>query len=292
MTYPEKGDKMLIEICDKIHEWGSGSPYIVGLWNMFVYFIKQLCVHLCALQERQDILKKLIEDNPEASPIYNLPESLIKKFNTDLNNILKGLEVTGLIAAPKLLRQIVDGLPKTTFIRLHENIKQLQEMIIGELSEVLLIPREKSIWLENQRNVAHQFYQSFPSAMDDFKEATFCYTCGCYTASVFHAMRILEYGIKALAKDVELTFNIQQWHNVINEIESRIKEISKTLPRGDAKNERLKFLSEAAKEFTYFKDGWRNYVSHNRSKYDDPQALSAINHVKEFMIHLSTHLAE
>jgi hypothetical protein len=285
---------MLLEIPNKISNWEYGSPQFVRLWNMITYCLQPLCKQLCGLQEREDVLKKLIDDHPDAVPSTNLNENLIEKFRTDLSVILEGLETTGLLAAPKLLRQIIDGLPNTTFIRLHENIKQSREMIIGELKEVLLIfiPRDKSIWLKKEHVVVEQFSQSFHSALDDLKESLFCYVAGRYTAAVFHSMRILEYGLKALAKDIDITFDIQQWYNIINEIEAKIKEISKTMPKGDAKNERLQFLSEAAKEFTYFKDGWRNYVSHNRSKYDGPQALSAINHVKAFMVHLSTRLAE
>ena len=78
---------------------------------------------------------------------------------------------------------------------------------------------------------------------------------------------------------------------LISQIESKIKK-EQNLPKSPQKSERLKFLSEAAKEFTYFKDGWRNYVSHGRSKYDEPQSLSAINHVITFMINLSTELNE
>ena len=44
--------------------------------------------------------------------------------------------------------------------------------------------------------------------------------------------------------------------------------------------------------FRYFKDHWRNPVNHFRSKYDEPQALSAINHVRDFMQHIATKLKE
>jgi hypothetical protein len=51
-------------------------------------------------------------------------------------------------------------------------------------------------------------------------------------------------------------------------------------------------LSEAAKEFFYFKDGWRNHVSHAKDKYDGPQAFSVLNHTSAFMKHLSMGLSE
>ena len=54
----------------------------------------------------------------------------------------------------------------------------------------------------------------------------------------------------------------------------------------------MQFLSEAAKEFYWFKDGRRNYVSHNRAAYDEHQANGALEHVKAFMNLLSSRLAE
>ncbi len=266
---------------------------IVNLWDMIIFCIQPLCKQLCGLQERQDKLLELIEDYPETANT-SISEEMVDKYNNDLNIILEGIEQTGLIAAPKLIKQILSRLSDMSFMRLHENIIQLREMIINELKEVLLIfiPREKAIWLEKERNVNAQFAQSFPSALDDYKEVVFCYASGRYIATVFHSMRILEYGLKALAEDIGLIFDVQQWGTIIDQIEKEIGNIRKTMPKGPAKSERLQFLSEAAKEFAYFKDGWRNYVSHRRATYDGPQALSAINHVKAFMLHLSRKLSE
>jgi hypothetical protein len=105
-------------------------------------------------------------------------------------------------------------------------------------------------------------------------------------------MRVLEHGLRALAKDVGKSFDVQNWQNIIDQIESEIRNIGKSLPSGMAKNERLQFLSEAAKEFAYFKDGWRNYVSHNRGTYDEHQARSVMEHVRSFMTTLSSRLSE
>ncbi len=126
----------------------------------------------------------------------------------------------------------------------------------------------------------------------DVFSAADCFALGHYTASVFHCMRVLEYGLGALARDVGLVFDLQQWNTIIEQIEAKITEARKSLPRGAEKNERMQFLSEAAKEFFYFKDGWRNHVSHNRGTYDEYQAASALEHTRSFMNYVATHLSE
>lgn len=131
----------------------------------------------------------------------------------------------------------------------------------------------------------------FPEAASDILSAVDLW-CLCHpTASVFQFMRVLEFGLRAMARDVGVSFDVQNWQNVINEIESKIREEGKALPRGVSKSERLRFLSEAAKEFVYFKDGWRNHVSHTRAPYDDHQARSVMEHVRQFMTILASGLA-
>ena len=143
-------------------------------------------------------------------------------------------------------------------------------------------------WKEDWEPARH----SFPSSEMDILACVDCWAMNHSTASVFHAMRVLEHGLRVLAADLSITFDVQNWQNVIDQIESKIRDTGKTLPRGAPKNERLQFLSEAAKEFVYFKDGWRNYVSHSRGVYDEYQARSVIEHTRYFMNTLAPYLHE
>jgi hypothetical protein len=90
-----------------------------------------------------------------------------------------------------------------------------------------------------------------------------------------------------LARDVGLEWTKEQWHSIIEMIESKIGEQRKALRKSVEKDERLNFLSLAAKEFMYFKDGWRNYVSHNRATYDEPEAYRTLEHSRTFMERLA-----
>jgi HEPN domain-containing protein len=93
--------------------------------------------------------------------------------------------------------------------------------------------------------------KAFQSTDYDAREAAQSYAVGRYTACVFHCMRVLEHGLRALANDVNRTFDRQQWKNIIDEIESEIVKIREKGPKSAEKDERLKWLSEAAKEFFY-----------------------------------------
>jgi len=105
-------------------------------------------------------------------------------------------------------------------------------------------------------------------------------------------MRVLEHGLRKLAEAVNLTFDIQVWNTIIEQIENQIREIGDHWPRSATKSDWMSFYSIAAKEFFHFKDGWRNYVSHGHDPYDEPRALSVLEHVRTFMNHLSARLGE
>jgi hypothetical protein len=132
----------------------------------------------------------------------------------------------------------------------------------------------------------------FPSTLEDVRGAVDCWALGHSTASVYHSMRILEYGLAALANELGKEAGVKNWQNVIDEIESEIRHQGKALHPGVDKMDRLGFLSEAAKEFVYFKDGWRNFAAHGRATYDAHQARSVLEHVRSFMNALSGRLSE
>ncbi len=161
----------------------------------------------------------------------------------------------------------------------------------GSDRAIFVISADKSAWLgfEGTKDFWETVAARFEEATDDIANAMLCFGYEQNTACVFHLMRVLEYGLAAMAKEVGRTFDRQQWQNIIEEIESAIRDLRKS-PQTPEKAARLQFLSEAAKVFFYFKDGWRNYVSHNHAAYDENQARSIIEHVKTFMTVLAKKL--
>lgn len=132
---------------------------------------------------------------------------------------------------------------------------------------------------------------SFPSVREDLVNAGRCYAFEQNTASVFHSMRVFEKGLHVLANDLQLApklpIVLQQWQNIIEQIEAKIKELGNTLPKGLYKSEQLKIYSDAALEFWFLKEAWRNHVMHSRETYSEYDALRVLIHVRSFMHSLS-----
>jgi hypothetical protein len=180
------------------------------------------------------------------------------------------------------------------FIDLEPEIRVLREAIEDGLRYIGFYhyPNAKRQLLNRVEADWQATIAAFPSAKTDITEAVDCYAQEHYTASVYHLMRVLEHGLKELAEAVNLTLDVQQWHNIITDVETEVRGIADGWRRGTRKADWVEFYSSAAKEFFHFKDGWRNHVSHNRATYDEPSARNVLEHVRTFMNHLSSRLGE
>src|SRR5580704_1363935 len=158
-------------------------------------------------------------------------------------------------------------------------IDVLQNAMISEMESHLFlwIKSDKADYYEQPELFGANVAQQFPSTSQDVYSAGNCYASDNSTACVFHCMRVLEKGLHAFADHLDIPFafpvEILNWQNIIEPIEKEIAHREKTLPKGIAKTEELKFLSGAAAQFRYFKEAWRNHVAHSREKYDDSEAL-------------------
>jgi hypothetical protein len=105
---------------------------------------------------------------------------------------------------------------------------------------------------------------------------------------VFHLMRAVEHAIHKVSQNVHVQWpkpwplELEQWGTIIDQIEKQIKALE-NLPKGQHKTEVLQAYSQAATTFNYFKDAWRNHVSHSRVNYKPEDAKRIYDNVENFM---------
>jgi hypothetical protein len=109
-------------------------------------------------------------------------------------------------------------------------------------------------------------------------------------------MRAAEIGVRSLGVALNVSFpdkplELAEWANILDQADSKIVAM-KLLSRGANKDEELKFYSQAALQFRYFKDGWRIRVAHARETYEERQAIRIFDHTLEFFEILATRLRE
>jgi hypothetical protein len=173
-------------------------------------------------------------------------------------------------------------------------VREFSNNLMVEFSSAwfLMIPADQRESYEQRKPpFGETVVQAFADASQDIAAASRCYALDEWTACVFHLMRVLEHGLRALATKVGLPPNTmahENWKNVIDQIESKIREMEKD-PKTPDKIARITTLSSAATQFRYFKDAWRNHVSHSRASYDQHEGDRVWTHVKAFMQHMAAN---
>ena len=130
----------------------------------------------------------------------------------------------------------------------------------------------------------------FSEASRDIAAACRCLALDEWTACVLHLMRALETPLHTLADCVGISFpgplELQNWKNIIDEIEKKIDSQVKALEnqkRSLSRNRELKSYAEAAMQFRHFKNAWRNNAAHGRDHYDEREAVVVFDAVRSFM---------
>lgn len=99
-----------------------------------------------------------------------------------------------------------------------------------------------------------------------------------------------------LGKTLNVTFKdkpieLADWAPIIEQCECKIKE-KKGLQPKVLREDELNFYSQAATQFTYFKDGFRLRAAHARETFEEKKAIQIFTHTWEFFDTLSTRLKE
>jgi hypothetical protein len=177
---------------------------------------------------------------------------------------------------------------KLTYKMLGLLLRELDKHVRWDLEKELFmhIPSSRSEYYQNRKLLSRQSVTNFPSSVEEITEAGNCYAANCYTASVLHSMRSLEKPIHALGIKLNITLpkaiEVSQWGEIHREINNKVTALRMT-PLTPARDEEIAFYSGLNLEFGYFNDVWRRFVAHARKSYDQPQALSAMQHVIAFI---------
>lgn len=161
----------------------------------------------------------------------------------------------------------------------------------------LYIPPERArFWptAKSQNVFGNEVHSKFPSSDFDIGNAGVCLATMMATASVFHLMRTLEVGLRALGKALGVSVEHTNWQNAIEQIEKRIREIPKDpnwKTKADWKDQQ-QYFSDCAAHFSILKDAWRNHAMHGRASYTEDQAEVIFLTVKAFMQKLAQRLHE
>lgn len=178
------------------------------------------------------------------------------------------------------------------FIRLATQIRALRQHVADEMAELkfLQIEGEHVALYESDAPLFGELVaERFSSANDDIEEAGKCLALGRGTATVFHLMRIMEAGLKALGAELGIPY-APSWESYIRQLETLLDggNYSKLTDEQKAKRP---FYQAALGDLTAVKSAWRNPTMHIVRKYDARQAKRVFEAVHGLMEEFAKNLS-
>ena len=264
---------------------------LISLWEMIQFFANEpenaiWKLNITALWAAEQIGGKGAQATATSEEIKKLLQGLeqVEQFC----NKLKLNDAKNRIVLFKVFLQAEMECFYTVFCRELDGIKYAIQTEL-ENRAALLLSKDEADLFERGNLFGEAVYNAFPEARDEIKNAGTCLAAGLNTATVFHLMRVAEFGLRKLAKpfNIKLPHQIEHatWGKVLEAIQIELDK--KGVRRSSAKDKKLQRNSQLLLEIKAFQHLWRNPVSHLRGRYDELQAESAFNHVRAFMQKLS-----
>jgi hypothetical protein len=152
---------------------------------------------------------------------------------------------------------------------------------------LVFIPPETERFLVEYKGTFYEpcNMKAFSPVIADIASAGDCLMAGLNTAAVFHLMRVAEFGLRRIAKDLNVKLPKKKpieyatWAEALRAIDVKLKTLS---GKSAVKEKKRQFYSGLALAIDAFQHLWRNPVSHFRGQYDEQQAQSAYIHVGAF----------
>lgn len=283
--------------------WDQLSHSYVSFWDVIPYSVHSFWFAMQLLEQEAGCCFLVAKKNPEAK----FPREWDERFTGNLGHIHKKCADIQSDAACRLIERILGEAEQGQSLEVINNkLHTLKGVIEDDVKARMFsyIPQQEWQILLESTGQWQPIWEKFASTKLDGEQGLECYAHGLYTACVFHMMMVLERGLAALSGKLGIKNPKKDWGSILREIEDAIHTLSvsaRMMPKGTkppsprtahSRAKLLSFCSEAAKEFTYFKDAWRNHVSHGRAKYGQPDAFKVMTHVRDFMLHLATELKE
>jgi hypothetical protein len=198
------------------------------------------------------------------------------------------------LAADRLIEQLKADPCTVTVAQATIQLSEIESRFADHLIEVRLfaLHQHEAVFLEAADDLIEieGFSAAYPKTSFEIEEAAKCLAYGRHTAAVFHAMRMLELGIKALSKRLIIEdptkTSEKNWGIILGKISARIDELY-------PKNKRLPDTEGAAFEALYatldsVRNPWRNSTMHVETIYMPHEALHILRCCAFFMSRLHT----
>lgn len=308
--FSRSGCRVSTDLSTSENGWPLRPFQIVSLLEMITKFPVGVVASSLVELQRVSLEVDLVINSGKGFSIVDDHEVIATRVRKCLDSLRETLTPYGFQRTTERVQDLHEVVPNSqcrmSIESLRRDLEKVRDALVRDLSEkkFFWMPKQDADYYGCAELFGSEVATRFPVANADITEAGNCYAAGNHSACVFHLTRVLERGLFVLAQDANLyrlTTNpvlkvnvahvsLETWETLINKVESAVLNVQKNASKSPQKIETVDAYSGAALHFRYFKDHWRNPISHSRSSYDRPQAKSALGEVEGFMRHLATKL--
>lgn len=314
MANPQKQSEYLRRLIPQghyTHRSEGRMKHLLTLWEIMNKFdLEALCTDLSEVTRLQIVHEQSHQD----IPMYGQPSDADKKSWTKhlyrvIESLSKSCAESELRTAREGLWRILTHLNNEAFdsATLAVEAQHAKEFVLANLTGTTFLTiafsRNLNVW-DNENLLGTSVAKAFPESISDIKESGNCILAECSTAAVFHLMRVVEWGLRALCKDVGLLkvkrtnkktkkstyvpIPYTDWETMLNQLQDRVDIKIDGMKRGLQKQRRQEFYYPDLQDIRAIRDAWRNHVMHTRAEYTLADTNAILGHVKRLMESLAT----
>jgi hypothetical protein len=258
--------------------WNTALHGVVSLYDMLKY-------------SAADFYKLSEEFSTFAlNPMILQKPSNVEQLQKSIIQLHEYCEKLDLPMSSKQIGVIVDAVQGHDFDRVRRGFMELQQRVYDELQNKVCfcLPTEKVKYWNPLWLTTSPIYDRFRSAHQEFQRAGHCYAFGENTACVFHLMRIVDFGLRQVAKSLGITYDARNWVGISNKITDKMEQKYQTKTDDWKKSEPM--YAEILTDIQAISRSHRNPVLHElEKKYDENDAEYMLTVVVGFMLHLAKH---
>jgi len=249
------------------------------------------------LISRTNLMERLISITDESQDDVDISKDNRNIMLKTCDTLTEFIDGCGLKATNRAVSRLVGNLQKPEPLTYRECKTFASDILLRmrdelELTKCIVIEPHRLQFYEPERPLFGKVVMDhYPSAYFEIEEAGKCLALGRSTACVFHLMRILEVGIRAIASSLSIPDPSKPSEKNWGVILKRINEAVKGRQRWRRKADKI-FYEEAVASLDSVKNPWRNATMHVEKTYTEEEAENIFYAVRAFMMKIASGIDE
>lgn len=267
-----------------------------SLWDMLNFAAEDFYItagEIRNVRHQLENVKAMDAADFMSKPICTLPvvQAALTSF---AQSFVTAAPTLGAFTTQTLARRLLADLSEKSEFTYHDfdrALNTLEAAFRAELSTCrfyVLDPRLAALAGPKESGFGAVVEARFAVAIKDMYETGECLAFERGTAAVFHSMRVLEVGLKALGRELDINY-APSWEAYIRQLNDLLdgSRYGKLTPEQKAKRP---FYQQVLGDLVSVKSAWRNPTMHIVRSYDVAEASAICEAVRVLMTHLATEL--